>query len=156
MTIGGSSHRTSNATATAARAQEAVVRQLAATDRKVRAHEQAHLAAAGQYASGGAHYQTQRGPDGKQYAVAGDVPIDVSPVPGDPAATVAKARAIQAAARAPADPSTQDRAVAATAARLEQEALTEQRTGRKGAATAYASNAGSAGSGVGSLLSLLG
>ena len=141
--------------AQAARLQEqAQIRQLAKTDRKVRAHEQAHLAAAGPYATGGAHYKTVRGPDGNDYAVSGDVPIDVSGVPGDPEATLRKAKAIQAAANAPADPSSQDRAVAAAAAQLERQALTEIRTGQKGAAGAYTTRA--AATDVGSILSLLG
>src|SRR5712692_3393491 len=65
---------------------------LAETDRHVRSHEQAHLAAAGQYARGGPSYQYQTGPDGKQYAIGGEVSIDTSPIPGDPAATAQKAR----------------------------------------------------------------
>ncbi|MCC6587286.1 MAG: hypothetical protein IT168_11390 [Bryobacterales bacterium] len=91
-------------------------------DRDVHAHEQAHLAAAGAYATGGASFQYTTGPDGQRYAVAGEVPIDTSPVPGDPEATIRKARVIQAAASAPADPSSQDRAVAAAAAQMESRA----------------------------------
>lgn len=91
---------------------------LAQTDREVRAHEQAHLAAAGPYARGGATFTFERGPDGRLYAVAGEVAIDTSPVAGDPAETLRKAEAIRAAALAPADPSTQDRAVAAAAAQM--------------------------------------
>jgi hypothetical protein len=101
---------------------DAEIALLAETDRHVRSHEQAHLAAAGPYARGGASYQYQTGPDGRQYAVGGEVSIDTSPIPGDPAATAQKARVIQAAANAPADPSTQDRQVAASAARMEQQA----------------------------------
>lgn len=93
--------------------------QLEKVDRMVRAHEQAHLAAAGAYAMGGPTYEYAIGPDGRRYAVSGEVPIDVSPVPGDPEATLRKARALQAAASAPADPSGQDRAVAAQAAQME-------------------------------------
>ncbi|SRR5260221_1753400 len=111
---------------------------LAETDRHVRSHEQAHLAAAGQYARSGASYQYQTGPDGKQYAIGGEVSIDTSPVPGDPAATAQKARVVQAAANAPADPSTQDRQVAAQAARMEQQAVLELARLRSGAPSAYA------------------
>jgi hypothetical protein len=52
--------------------------------------------------------QLSTGPDGKQYAVGGEVPIDLSPVSGNPQATVQKAETIQRAALAPADPSGPD------------------------------------------------
>jgi hypothetical protein len=105
--------------------QLAVVAQLAATDRHVRAHEQAHLAAAGPYATGGPSYNYTVGPDGMLYAVGGEVSLDVSPDPFDPQATIQKARVIEAAANAPADPSMQDRMVAAQAAQMEQAAEQE-------------------------------
>ncbi|WP_371324877.1 putative metalloprotease CJM1_0395 family protein [Dechloromonas sp. ZY10] len=97
---------------------------LAAVDRKVRAHEQAHQAA-GAGLAGSASYQYQRGPDGRQYAVAGEVAISMAPgrTPGE---TLARAEQVQAAALAPADPSAQDRSVAAQAARMAQEARREQ------------------------------
>lgn len=98
--------------------QKAQVQKLAETDRAVKAHEQAHLAAAGGYARGGASYSYATGPDGQLYAVSGEVSIDTSPE-SDPEKTIAKARIIQAAAHAPADPSGQDRAVAAAAAQME-------------------------------------
>ena len=98
---------------------QATIRQLAATDRHVRAHEQAHLAAAGPYAIGGPSYSYAMGPDGHRYAVGGEVSLDTSPDPSDPEATIEKAKVIQAAANAPVDPSTQDRMVAAQAAQME-------------------------------------
>jgi hypothetical protein len=101
------------------------LQKLAQTDRKVRSHEQAHLAAAGPYARGGATYTFERGPDGRLYAVGGEVAIDTSPVAGDPEATLRKAQAIKASALAPADPSAQDRAVAAQAAQLAASAQAE-------------------------------
>ena len=101
--------------------------ELQARDREVRQHEQAHLAAAGPYAKGGPKYTYQKGPDGQQYAVGGEVSIDSSPVEGDPAATIAKARIVRQAATAPADPSSQDRAVAAAASKMEAEARRELR-----------------------------
>ncbi len=100
------------------------VQKLRATDQKVRAHEQAHLAAAAGLANGGANFQTVRGPDGKEYAVAGEVSIDVSPGQ-TPEQTIEKARRIQAAALAPADPSAQDRSVAAAAAQMQLRAQME-------------------------------
>lgn len=98
---------------------------LKARDREVRAHEQAHLAAAGPYAKGPPSFEFQTGPDGQSYAVGGEVQIDTSPVPGNPQATVVKAQTIKRAATAPANPSAQDRQVAAQAARLEAEARQE-------------------------------
>jgi len=101
------------------------VRKLQARDREVRAHEQAHLSAAGQYARGGANFTYQKGPDGKNYAVGGEVSIDSSPVSGNPQATLAKAQAIQRAALAPASPSSQDHSVAAAAGKMALEARSE-------------------------------
>jgi hypothetical protein len=85
-------------------AELAIVAQLAVTDRHVSAHEEAHLAAAGPYATGGPTYIYQQGPDGKLYAVGGEVTLDDSPVSGDPAATVEKEKTVIAAADAPAIP----------------------------------------------------
>lgn len=105
-------------------AEREVIHELAARDREVRAHEQAHAAVGGQHA-GSPVYQYQRGPDGVSYAVAGEVAISTSPVPGDPEATIRKAQQIARAAMAPADPSPQDRRVAAEASRLEAQARVE-------------------------------
>lgn len=91
-----------------------VLKGLQARDREVRNHELAHQIAGGQFA-GGASYTFERGPDGGRYAVAGEVPIDVGSVPGDPQATIEKMRKVRAAALAPAEPSGQDRAIAAKA-----------------------------------------
>ena len=91
------------------------VKELKETDRNVRAHEAAHLAAAGALAKGGATYSYTTGPDGKRYAVAGEVRIDTSAVSGNPQATILKMQQVERAALAPADPSGQDRAVAAEA-----------------------------------------
>lgn len=94
--------------------EQKVVRELQARDAEVRRHEAAHAAAGGQYA-GSPTYTFQRGPDGRQYAVGGAVPIDVSPVDGDPEATIRKAEQVRRAALAPADPSGADRAIASQA-----------------------------------------
>jgi hypothetical protein len=111
--------------------EAAQVAKLKARDAQVRAHEAAHLAAAGSLAEGGATYTYQRGPDGRAYAVGGEVNIDAGSVPGDPEASQAKAMRVVAAALAPADPSGQDLAVAARAreagARAESQAGAEQR-----------------------------
>lgn len=103
------------------------VQKMKARDREVRAHEQAHKAAAGGLAQGGATYEYQTGPDGKQYAVSGEVKIDTSPVLGNPEATARKAKQIQQAATAPAEPSAQDMQVAAQAFAMEQQANTDKR-----------------------------
>lgn len=101
------------------------VQRLKEIDRKVRQHEMAHLAAAAGIAVSGANFQYKRGPDGVNYAVGGDVTIDVSKE-SDPDATIEKARKISAAALAPADPSPQDRQVASKARAMEAEARVEQ------------------------------
>lgn len=90
---------------------------LKARDREVRAHETAHQATGGQYASAPT-YEYERGPDGVQYAVGGEVQIDIAPVEWNPQATIEKMRVVRAAALAPAEPSGQDRAVAAEATQI--------------------------------------
>ncbi len=99
------------------------VQKLRRIDQKVRQHEAAH-SAAGAGLTGGASYEYVRGPDGRQYAVSGEVRIDVSPAQ-TPEQTIEKAKRIQAAALAPADPSAQDRAVAAQAAQMAAQAQAE-------------------------------
>ena len=100
------------------------VDKLKARDREVRAHEQAHVAAGGQYVRGGISYDYQRGPDGRNYAVGGHVNIDVS-AEKTPEATITKMQQVKRAALAPAEPSGADRAVAAEAAQKEQAARSE-------------------------------
>lgn len=95
----------------------ALIAKLKARDTQVRQHEQAHLAAAGALATSGATYSYQRGPDGVNYAVGGEVRIDTS-AGSTPQDTIARAQAIIAAALAPADPSGADRAVAAQAQQM--------------------------------------
>ena len=115
------------------RQAQALTAQLKTRDTEVRQHEQAHLAAAGGLALSGPSYTYERGPNGVHYAVAGEVQIDTSPA-ATPAETVTKARSIAAAALAPADPSGPDRAVAAQAAQLEQQARAELAVQQNGAA----------------------
>lgn len=92
----------------------AVVQELRARDREVRAHEQAHASTGGPHA-GTPAYTLTFGPDGRAYAVGGGVSIDASPVEGDPAATVDKMEQVARAAVAPAEPSAADFAVAGEA-----------------------------------------
>ncbi|SIP99214.1 putative metalloprotease CJM1_0395 family protein [Aquipseudomonas alcaligenes] len=97
------------------RQEQLEIAELASRDREVRAHEQAHAAVGGAYA-GAPTYTFTRGPDGKRYAIGGEVSIDSSPIPNDPEATLRKMELVQRAALAPAEPSAQDRRVAAQAA----------------------------------------
>lgn len=101
------------------------VDELKQRDTEVRAHEQAHQAAAGAFSVGGATFEYETGPDGQRYAVGGEVQIDTSPIQGDPEATIRKMQQVRAAALAPAEPSSQDRSVAQKAARAIAEAEAE-------------------------------
>lgn len=92
-------------------------------DREVRVHEQAHSAVGGQYASSPS-YQYETGPDGKRYAIAGEVSIDVSEEQ-KPEDTIQKMQIVRAAALAPAEPSAQDLKVAADASQKENQARAE-------------------------------
>jgi len=98
------------------------IQQLKSRDLEVKAHEQAHLSAAGSLAMSGASFTYQTGPNGVRYAVGGEVSISTSSVDGDPAATLRKADAIRRAALAPANPSSQDQAVAGKATAMSQKA----------------------------------
>ncbi|MDP3847821.1 MAG: putative metalloprotease CJM1_0395 family protein [Pseudomonas sp.] len=100
------------------------VAQLSRRDREVRAHEQAHASVGGNYA-GGPTYIFKRGPDGRTYAVGGEVSIDASAIANDPAATLRKMEQVARAALAPAEPSGQDRRVAAQAQVLAAQARVE-------------------------------
>lgn len=103
---------------------EQELNQLRAIDRDVRAHEMAHKIAGGDL-TGPINYKYVIGPNGKKYAVGGDVSIDVSPGP-TPQATVKKMERVIKAALAPVDPSAQDRAVAAQAEIELEQALMEE------------------------------
>lgn len=100
------------------------VKELKARDQEVKTHEQAHAAVGGRYA-GAASYSYELGPDGKQYAVGGEVQIDISPVPNDPQATIQKMQQVRAAALAPAEPSAADRRIAAEATQQQVQAQAE-------------------------------
>lgn len=95
-------------------AEEKQVRELKARDREVRAHEQAHARVGGSYASSPT-YTFQDGPDGKRYAIGGEVQIDSAPIPGNPEASIRKLDIVIRAALAPSEPSSQDLKVAAQA-----------------------------------------
>ncbi|MBN7823626.1 putative metalloprotease CJM1_0395 family protein [Bowmanella dokdonensis] len=94
-------------------AEQKEIQELKQRDKEVRSHEQAHAAAGGQYA-GSPSYEFETGPDGQQYAVGGEVSIDIS-AEASPQETLRKMQQVRAAALAPAEPSPQDLRVAAEA-----------------------------------------
>ncbi len=98
--------------------------QLQQRDNEVRAHEAAHIASGGSVISGGASFTYQEGPDGKLYAVGGEVPISISSG-STPQENIQIAKQVQSAALAPASPSPQDLKVAASAAMMEARARQE-------------------------------
>lgn len=113
-----------SATASAAEldaAEAAQVRELAATSRKVQAHEAAHAAVGGTLA-GSKSFSYVTGPDGIRYAVAGEVGIEFGQSADNPELTMRNALQLRAAALAPADPSPQDLHVAAQASQIVQKA----------------------------------
>lgn len=95
-------------------AQTKQIEQLVQRDTEVKTHEQAHAAVGGSLTQSPS-YQYEKGPDGRRYAVEGEVSIDVSPVSGDPKATLSKMQKVYAAAMAPVQPSMADIRVAAQA-----------------------------------------
>ena len=103
--------------------------QLKDRDQEVRTHELKHQSVGGQYASAPT-YTTQTGPDGKEYAVGGEVQISTSEE-STPEKTIAKMQQVRRAALAPAEPSSQDYSVANEAKQKEiaaRQELTKQRT----------------------------
>ncbi len=100
-------------------------------DREVKAHEQAHIAAGGGQVRGGANFEYKKGPDGKNYASGGEVSIDASSGK-TPEETIKKMAQVKAAALAPADPSDQDRRVAAQADAKAAEARAEMMKEKSG------------------------
>jgi hypothetical protein len=96
------------------------VAELAARDAEVRAHENAHVSAAGGLA-GSPSFSYQVGPDGKRYAIGGSVKIDMSKE-STPEQTLAKAERVRAAAMAPSEPSPQDASIASKASQMASDA----------------------------------
>jgi len=99
------------------------IAQLKSIEEKVKAHEAAHKS--GGAATGPVSYSYTRGPDGKNYITGGEVPITIS-TGSTPQETISRMQQVIQAALAPADPSPQDRAVAAQAAAIQQAARLEQ------------------------------
>lgn len=103
--------------------KDSQVRELKQIQNEVIAHEAAHQAAAGEF-GGGVSYTYTQGPDGKNYITGGEVPIHFKEG-ATPEETLRNMQKVQAAANAPADPSGQDRQVAAKAAALASRARSE-------------------------------
>jgi hypothetical protein len=97
------------------------ISKLKARDTQVHQHEQAHLSAAAGLDVSNASFTYEKGPNGVNYAVSGEVRIDTSPG-HTPEETLARAEMIRNAALAPADPSAVDRSVAAKAQNMAQQA----------------------------------
>ncbi|MDF2181473.1 putative metalloprotease CJM1_0395 family protein [Neptuniibacter sp. CAU 1671] len=104
--------------------QQQLIRQLAQRDSEVRNHERIHATVGGRYTSAPS-YTYERGPDGRLYAVSGEVQIDTTPIPNNPQATLEKATMVQRAALAVPDPSPADRNAAAQARVMAAEARAE-------------------------------
>ncbi len=100
------------------------IKALKRRDQEVRSHELAHDAVGGAY-TGAPAYSFEVGPDGKKYAVGGEVSVDLAPIKGDPRATITKMQKVYAAALAPANPSIQDTRIANSAAKLIAQAQSE-------------------------------
>lgn len=119
--------------------EKAVVQKLKQRDEEVKRHEQAHLSAGGGLVRGGASFSYQTGPDGMKYAIGGEVQIDISSEE-DPKATITKMQQVKRAALAPSDPSSQDRAVAAMASKIEAQAAAELREQTSGQSSSKGSS----------------
>jgi hypothetical protein len=118
------SEKKSSITAELSKEALAQISILKAQDLNVRQHEQAHLSASAGLAVSGSSFTYQRGPNGINYAVAGEVKIDTSAV-RTPEETLAKAEVIKGAALAPIDPSAADRSIAAHAQQMALQASLE-------------------------------
>ncbi len=92
--------------------EKRLVSELQSRDTEVHTHEAAHQS--GGAATGGATYTYQQGPDGKMYAIGGEVSISFQ-TGSTPQETIINAQTIIASALAPTDPSGQDMAVASSA-----------------------------------------
>lgn len=101
------------------------VAKLQKRDSEVKAHEAAHLAS-GAGLIRGLNYSYEKGPDGKQYAVGGEVMLDTSKGK-TPQETIQKSEQIKRAALAPSNPSSADLKIAANAEAMKNNAQSELR-----------------------------
>lgn len=100
--------------------------ELKSREQEVKAHEQAHQSVGGKFA-GGISYDLQKGPDGQQYIVGGEVPIEM-PDSNHPEDTITTMEQVRNAALAPANPSSQDMQVASKASQAILQAQSELRS----------------------------
>ncbi|MDG1750890.1 MAG: putative metalloprotease CJM1_0395 family protein [Thalassotalea sp.] len=105
-------------------AEQKIISELQSRDKEVRAHETAHASVGGSI-TGAPSYSFETGPDGKKYAVDGEVSVDMTTVAGNPQATISKMQRVYAAALAPAQPSAQDLRVANSATKKIMQAQSE-------------------------------
>lgn len=101
--------------------QQQEVEKLKERDSEVRAHEQAHIAAAAGLRTSAPTYDYETGPDGKKYAVGGEVNISFTSG-SNPEEDIRNAETMRNAALAPSEPSGQDRSVAKEAEKIIQQA----------------------------------
>lgn len=97
------------------------LRALKARDKEVRAHEQAQMAAAGSQANSSPRLVYQRGPDGRQYAVGGEVQINFMPVESASEGSTEKAEILQKETHVPKNSSSQDQSTATDVENLKQQ-----------------------------------
>ncbi len=103
--------------------EKRVIDDLKIADQEVRTHEAAHQRAGAPFA-GMATYEYVTGPDDKQYAVAGKVPISI-PTGNTPEETIAAMEKVRGSALSPASPSGKDMEVAAEAENMASRARME-------------------------------
>ncbi len=109
------------------------VAKLKSRDAEVKTHEQAHQAAAAGISASAPNYTYETGPDGKKYAVGGEVQLSFV-MDQNPEANIQSAQTMKAAALAPANPSSQDLAVARHADQIiqqEKQKISEQKAENK-------------------------
>lgn len=117
-------NKTNNSPENLSQDEKRVVKELGVRDSEVKSHEAAHQAAGGGM-TGAASYTYQQGPDGKMYAIGGEVSIS-APSGSTPEETIKNARQIAAAAMAAGDPSPQDFSVASSAKVMEMKAIQQK------------------------------
>lgn len=87
--------------------EKKLIHELRRRDSETKQHEQAHIAAGGSLIVSGPSYKFITGPDGRNYAIGGQVSLDITPE-HDPHDTLKKAEQIERTAMAPMKPSPQD------------------------------------------------
>ena len=100
--------------------EKRLIKELSDRDAEVKTHEASHQALGGGL-TGAASYTYQEGPDGKMYAIGGEVSIS-TPTSSNPKEAIRNARTVAASALAAGDPSPQDFAVASSASIMEMKA----------------------------------